>query len=427
MARMSCGAGIALDDIVALLDDVAVLKVDVLALRDQVLLRLLALVRRLDGDAALVLVVLAETHRAADLGDDRRLLRPPRLEQLRHPRQTAGDVARLGAFGRDTRDHVARLYVAARIDRDDGVDRELIAGFAAAGELEDLVARLDDDRRTQVLLIARGARAPVDDHALGNAGRLVERFRHRQAVDQVFELDRAFDLGQDRPGVGIPLGDTLAALDLVAILDAHARAVRDAVMRALGAVGVDDRDDHVAHHRHNLVVRVLGDVLALELDLAVEVRLDERLLGDLRRAADVERAHGELGARLADRLSGDDTNRFAHIDRRAAGKIAPVAGAAHAVLGLAGQHRTDAQLLHARIGDLLDFRLLSSVPRLMTVLLLEGSFTSSAVVRPRIRLASEATTVPASMMARTLMPLFVPQSSSVMMQSCATSTRRRVR
>jgi hypothetical protein len=44
-----------------------------------------------------------------------------------------------------------------------------------------------------------------------------------------------------------------------------------------------------------------------------------------------------------------------------------------------------------------------------------------------MRLASEATTVPASMMARTLMPREVPQSSSVMMQSCATSTRRRVR
>ena len=104
--------GIAVDDVVALLDDVAILQMDVLALRDQVLARLLALVVRLDGDAALVLVVLAEPHGAADFGDDRRILRLARLEQLRHPRQTAGDVARLGAFGRDTRDHVARLHVA---------------------------------------------------------------------------------------------------------------------------------------------------------------------------------------------------------------------------------------------------------------------------------------------------------------------------
>src|SRR6185437_11114971 len=87
--------GIALDDIIALLNDVAVLKVNVLALRDQVLLGLITLAGRLDGDPALVLVVLAEPHRAADFGDNGRFLRPARLEQFRHPWQTAGDVTRL--------------------------------------------------------------------------------------------------------------------------------------------------------------------------------------------------------------------------------------------------------------------------------------------------------------------------------------------
>ena len=132
--------GISLDDIIALLDDVAVLKVDVLALRDQVLLRLIALARWLDRDAALVLVVLAEPHRSADLGDDCGFLRLARFEQLRHPRQTAGDVAGLGALRRNTRNNVARLHVAARIDRDDRIDRKLVAGFATASELEDLAA-----------------------------------------------------------------------------------------------------------------------------------------------------------------------------------------------------------------------------------------------------------------------------------------------
>ena len=69
----------------------------------------------------------------------------------------------------------------------------------------------------------------------------------------------------------------------------------------------------------------------------------------------------------------------------------------------------------------------SSVPFLTTTLPDVASFRSSAVVRPRMREASEATTVPASMIARILMPFLVPQSSDVMMQSCATSTRRRVR
>ena len=42
-------------------------------------------------------------------------------------------------------------------------------------------------------------------------------------------------------------------------------------------------------------------------------------------------------------------------------------------------------------------------------------------------LPSEATIWPASTMARMRMPLVVPQSTSVMIESCATSTRRRVR
>ena len=39
------------------------------------------------------------------------ILRPPRLEQLGHARQTAGDVARLGAFPRDAGQHVAGLHL----------------------------------------------------------------------------------------------------------------------------------------------------------------------------------------------------------------------------------------------------------------------------------------------------------------------------
>src|SRR5262249_56145162 len=106
---------------VALVDEGGVLQVDVLALRDQVLLGLFALVGRLDDDATLVLVVAPKADGARGFGDDRRLLGPARLEQFRHPRQAAGDVARLGALGRAARDDVARLPDRSRVDRDDGV------------------------------------------------------------------------------------------------------------------------------------------------------------------------------------------------------------------------------------------------------------------------------------------------------------------
>ena len=86
---------------------------------------------RLDDDAALVLVVAAEADRAVDLGDDGVILRTACLEEFGHTRQTAGDVLGLRAFHRNTRNHVARAHHGVRLDRQDGLDRQLEAGVAA--------------------------------------------------------------------------------------------------------------------------------------------------------------------------------------------------------------------------------------------------------------------------------------------------------
>src|SRR5262249_3667305 len=90
-----------------------------------------------------------------------------------------------------------------------------------------------------------------------------------------------------------------------------------------------------------------------------------RLLGAaLGGTADVEGTHGELRARLADRLGGDDAHRLADVDGRAAGQVAAVALAADAGLGVAGQHRTDAELLDTGLVDLLDLDLVDQLARL---------------------------------------------------------------
>src|SRR6202048_4040768 len=199
---------IAFDDEVALFDDIAVLQMDVLALRDQVLASLLGLVHGFDRDAALVLVVAAEPDGTCDFRDDRRVLRLASLEQFRNPRQTAGDVAGLGALGGDTRQDVAGLDLDADVDRQNRVDRKHVAGLAATRELEDLaVLALDDDGRTQIRPAPR--RAPVDDDALGDAGGFVERLGDRLPLDQILKPDGALDFGKNRPGVGIPFSDAL--------------------------------------------------------------------------------------------------------------------------------------------------------------------------------------------------------------------------
>ena len=105
------------------------------------------------------------------------------------------------------------------------------------------------------------------------------------------------------------------------------------------AVTVDD--DEIA-----VLVRDGGDVD--ELNLSGVGRFVLRLLGNARcRTADVEGTHGELRARLADRLGGDDADRFADLDHLAAGQVAAVAAAADAATGFAGQTRADLDLLDA--------------------------------------------------------------------------------
>ena len=87
-------------------------------------------------------------------------------------------------------------------------------------------------------------------------------------------------------------------------------------------------------------------VTLMELHEAVRLRV---LLGLFRRsgrrATDVERTHGELRARLADGLRGDDAHRFAALDHSAGGQVAAVAELADAALRFAGQHRADLDAL----------------------------------------------------------------------------------
>ena len=168
-----------------------------------------------DLDPALVLVVAPELDPAVHLGDDRAVLRPARLEQLRHPRQTAGDVARLGAFGGQARQHVAGLHLVAVADREDRPHRQQVAGLAAVGQAL-VVAVVVEHRhgRTQVARPRWMARQSMTTR-LDDAGGLVGLLADRDALDQVLEAHLAAHLGDDRGGVGVPFGEALAALDLL--------------------------------------------------------------------------------------------------------------------------------------------------------------------------------------------------------------------
>ena len=143
-------------------------------------------------------------------------------------------------------------------------------------------------------------------------------------------------------------GELAAALDDFALGDLDARAHRDLIDAGLPAFGIGD--DDVAHGglfglpdlHHARDVRKDGGAFGLaRLEQLFHAR---KTLGDVLDvvagdAAGVEGAHGELGARFADGLGGDDADRFADADGLSGGQVGAVALRAYAHRGTAGQDR----------------------------------------------------------------------------------------
>ena len=92
--------------------------------------------------------------------------------------------------------------------------------------------------------------------------------------------------------------------------------------------------------RSSLTVPAFLALTSLSPDLALD------------HAADVERPHRQLRARLADRLGGDDAHRHAFLDQRAGGQVHAVAQPADAQRRLAGHRAADQDLVDAQPLDL---------------------------------------------------------------------------
>src|SRR5436853_249269 len=68
---------------------------------------------RMDEDLALAALDVAEPHGAVDLGNRRRVLRPPRFEQLGDARQAAGDIPRLVRLAGYLGQHLTGVHLGA--------------------------------------------------------------------------------------------------------------------------------------------------------------------------------------------------------------------------------------------------------------------------------------------------------------------------
>ena len=190
-------------------------------------------------------------------------------------------------------------------------------------------------------------------HPAGEAGFLVQLLPHGHPVDDVGELHDARHVGEDGRGEWIPLGDLLPLLDDARVLDPQHRAHRQGARLQLAAgFGIDDARLGLAGHDGPEALLILHDADVDVLQASGELGLPPAHLDPLvGRAADVEGAHGQLGAGLADALGGDHPHRLAFGDEPPAGEVAPVAQGADAVVHIAGKHRADVHRFDAGIFD----------------------------------------------------------------------------
>ena len=220
----------------------AFLHVHVNAARHRVFL-LVAVVGR-DVDLALALGHFAKANHAIDLADDGRLARLARFKQFHYARQTAGDVLGARALLGNLGQHIARTHFVAVLNHEVSAARQQVT-LAALGALH-------HEGRLPLLI------GSVGNHPARKAGDFIHFLVQRDAFLQVLELHRAADFGEDRVRVRIPLGQQLAQLDLLAVLDPQTRAVDHLVALFLTAALVHDGDGTGTVHGHQRAVLALN-------------------------------------------------------------------------------------------------------------------------------------------------------------------------
>src|SRR3982074_237277 len=188
----------------------------------------------------------------------------------------------------------------------------------------------------------------LDDDRPHEAGCFVNVALDRDARDHVAKLDLATLVRKNRNVIRVPLYEGLALLHARAFVLRNHRADDNIITLQLATLGVVDADRAILVQHDPTAVQRLHGAQIVELNFAVILRFDDRLLECLAgRSADVERPHGQLRAGFADRLRSNDADRFAKFHKLSGGKIAPVAHRANAAATFAGEHRTNLQLLDA--------------------------------------------------------------------------------
>ena len=181
------------------------------ALGDEVFLLAAALVR--DGDLAVAADEAADLDGPVDLGDDGRELGPPGLEELLGPGQAARDVLGAGRLAGDLGQDVAGEDLLAVLDLEVGPRGQEVLP--------------QEDGPALVVRPPSGSRISIWGWSFSSLGSMMTWLLRPvnsswtssmlTLEDDVVEADGPGLLGQDEGVEGIPLGEGLAGLDLLAL------------------------------------------------------------------------------------------------------------------------------------------------------------------------------------------------------------------
>ena len=177
------------------------------------------------------------------------------------------------------------------------------------------------------------------------------------ADDDVFELNLAGLLSQDRSLGCIPLDQRVTLLDRVAAADQDGSAVRHWVVLKFAALRIVDADDAVLLEGHER----LGSVLEGGFNFVALNHLNDarglRLVHGVGDGADCDTAgmegtHGELRTWFTDGLRRDDADGHSLLNRLTGGEVHAVAATADAACGLARERTANMHGVDAKIFDL---------------------------------------------------------------------------
>ena len=292
--------------------------------------------------------LLTERHRTGLLRQRAFVFGRTRLEQLGHAGQTAGNVAGFLPFDRDAGQHFAGAHflAVAHLDQRPHLEanghRQL-----GAGDFHFLAIGIDQAHQ-RAHHLGRTTAFGVDHHQGRKTGHIVHLLGHREAFFDVLELGRTSVLGDDGAGQRVPVRQDGTGLDAFIGLDVQHRAIGHLVALALAAVV--GNDDFARARNHHQLALVVGHIAHGGVEANRAVGLGFHAGGHRRtrgRTPNVEGAHGQLGAGLADRLGGNHAHGLAQVHQAATAQVTAIALGAQPVTGFAGQCRANLDFINA--------------------------------------------------------------------------------